>query len=105
MGFGPIAHRLHTTLILPLIMAGSLASLSCGGGQQTTASGPFDILIQNARIVDGAGNPWYRGDVGIVGDRIAAVGRLAGAEASRSGHILWAGKGPPPTNEPIKQTG
>lgn len=46
-------------------------------------SGPFDILIHNARIVDGAGNPWYRGDVGIVGDQIAAVGHLAGREAER----------------------
>src|SRR5215813_9093834 len=36
----------------------------------------FDVLITNGRIVDGTGAPWYRGDVGIVGDRIAAVGAL-----------------------------
>jgi dihydroorotase/N-acyl-D-amino-acid deacylase len=41
----------------------------------------FDILITNGRIVDGTGAPWFRGDVGIRGDRIAAIGRLAGAEA------------------------
>ena len=44
---------------------------------------PFDILIRNARIVDGMGNPWVRGDVGIRGDRIAAVGRLTEKEARR----------------------
>src|SRR5262249_25585769 len=40
-----------------------------------------DILIRNGRIVDGTGNPWQRGDVGVRGDRIAAVGRLTGASA------------------------
>ena len=42
---------------------------------------PFDILIQHARIVDGSGNPWYRGDIGIRGDTIAAIGHLDGAPA------------------------
>jgi N-acyl-D-amino-acid deacylase len=42
---------------------------------------PFDILIQNARIVDGSGNPWYLGDIGIRGDSIVAIGRLDGAPA------------------------
>ena len=36
----------------------------------------FDVLIINGRIVDGTGAPWFRGDVGIVGDRIAAIGAL-----------------------------
>jgi hypothetical protein len=31
-----------------------------------------------------AGNPWFLGDVGITGERIAAVGRLDGAEAQRT---------------------
>jgi N-acyl-D-amino-acid deacylase len=41
----------------------------------------FDVLIRNGRIVDGTGAPWYRGDVGITGDRIAALGRLEGEPA------------------------
>jgi len=44
----------------------------------------FDILIVHARIVDGAGNPWFRGDVGITGDRITAVGHLEGHRAART---------------------
>jgi dihydroorotase/N-acyl-D-amino-acid deacylase len=42
---------------------------------------PFDILIHHARIVDGSGNPWYQGDIGIRGDSIAAIGHLDGAPA------------------------
>ena len=36
---------------------------------------PFDIVIHHGRIVDGSGNPWYEGDIGIRGDTIAAIGR------------------------------
>jgi len=45
--------------------------------------GRFDVLIRNARVMDGTGNPWLRADVGITGDRITAVGSLPGATASR----------------------
>ncbi len=48
---------------------------------QQAPSEPFDILITNARVLDGTGNPWYRADIGIRADRIAAVGRLNGAKA------------------------
>jgi N-acyl-D-amino-acid deacylase len=41
----------------------------------------FDVLLVNGRIVDGSGAPWFRGDVGIVGDRIAAIGALKDASA------------------------
>ena len=34
----------------------------------------YDIWISGGRIVDGAGNPWYIGDVGIIGDTIVYVG-------------------------------
>jgi len=41
------------------------------------------VLITNARIIDGAGNPWYRGSLLIRGDRIEAVGTKIQAEAGR----------------------
>ena len=41
----------------------------------------FDILIRNGRVLDGTGNPWYRADIGITGDRIRAMGRLGNANA------------------------
>jgi N-acyl-D-amino-acid deacylase len=48
----------------------------------------FDVLITHGRIVDGTGAPWFAGDVGITGDRIAAMGSLSGASA---GTIVDAG--------------
>src|SRR5438552_17159814 len=50
----------------------------------------FDLLITGGRIVDGSGNPWFRADVGIEGDRIRAMGRLARAEARQ--HVDAADK-------------
>lgn len=41
----------------------------------------LDILVRGGRIVDGSGNPWFPGDVGIVADRIVEIGNLAGAVA------------------------
>jgi dihydroorotase/N-acyl-D-amino-acid deacylase len=37
----------------------------------------YDTLIRGGKIVDGSGNPWFYGDVGIIGDRIAFVGHAA----------------------------
>jgi N-acyl-D-amino-acid deacylase len=41
----------------------------------------FDLVIRNGTIVDGSGGPAYRGDVGIVGEWIEAVGEIDGAGA------------------------
>ena len=38
----------------------------------------YDLLIQNATIIDGTGAPRYRASLGIVGERIAAIGDLSG---------------------------
>jgi len=37
----------------------------------------LDLKITNGRIIDGSGAPWFRGDVGIKGNTIVAVGDLA----------------------------
>ena len=44
----------------------------------------FDVLIHGGDVIDGRGGPRSRGDIGIVGDRIAAIGNLVndGAEAA-----------------------
>jgi len=34
----------------------------------------FDLVITNARIIDGTGNPWFRGSVAVKDGRIARVG-------------------------------
>ncbi|HEY7287451.1 MAG TPA: amidohydrolase family protein [Vicinamibacterales bacterium] len=55
--------------------------VSVHAGAQRAAN-RFDVLITNGRIVDGTGAPWYRGDVGIVGDTITAIGALGNATAA-----------------------
>ena len=40
-----------------------------------TVNAEVDLLIQNARVVDGTGNPWFVSDVAIDDGRIVAVGR------------------------------
>lgn len=37
----------------------------------------FDTVIKNARIVDGTGNPWFKGDIGINDGRIVYVGTIS----------------------------
>lgn len=66
------------------IGAGGLAALTAlitSAAARRTAR--FDLLIRHARIVDGTGNPWFRGDVGVSGDRIAAIGSFDPADATR----------------------
>ena len=45
-------------------------------------NGAFDVVITNGKIVDGTGNAWYYGDVGIVGDRIARIAQPGALERS-----------------------
>ena len=60
------------------VMAAMAMTLAFGGplraaAQAASSSGPFDVAILGARIVDGTGNPWYRGDVYLKGDTIALI--------------------------------
>jgi N-acyl-D-amino-acid deacylase len=49
----------------------------CGiAAAQTTT---FDVLISGGRIVDGSGNPWFAGDIGIQSDTIAYIGPVGKA--------------------------
>jgi len=47
------------------------------------AAADYDLIIRQARILDGAGNPWFPADVGVREGRIQAIGNLEGARAGR----------------------
>ncbi len=42
----------------------------------------YDLLIENGKVFDGAGNPWFYGDIAVRGDTIAAIGHLPNAKAT-----------------------
>ncbi len=72
-------------LILPLLV---LAGCAVAGNTRTPeaiAQQPegYDLLLVGGHVMDGTGNPWFRADVGIVGDRIVAVGNLEGNPSRR----------------------
>ena len=68
----------RTSVLLTLLF--SLAVLSDAVAQ----SAPFDIVITHGRIIDGTGSPWYSGDIGIRGGKIAEIGNLAAAARTRT---------------------
>jgi N-acyl-D-amino-acid deacylase len=43
----------------------------------------YDLLIRNAKVIDGTGSPWYYADLGIAGDKIASIGKINESEAAK----------------------
>lgn len=52
-------------------------------GWQCLAGQSYDLVIKNGRIIDGTGNSWYYGDVGVTGGKIAFIGRIESAQGTR----------------------
>jgi len=66
----------HNAAALVLI-ALALGSLLVGQPRTRAQVNPvYDLVITDARVIDGSGNPWVRTDVGIIKGRIMRVGRL-----------------------------
>jgi N-acyl-D-amino-acid deacylase len=55
----------------------------------------YDLVIQNARVIDGSGNPWFKADVAIKNGHIARIGKISSTEAAitidAKGQILAPG--------------
>ena len=77
---------MHRTSFVVAVAAASVALWSACNPSRPAEQAPggarFDTLITNGRIVDGTGAPWFQGDIGITGDRIAAIGKLSGTAAA-----------------------
>ena len=60
---------------LSILLIFCILFTSVGGaiGQSTDR---FDLVVTNARIIDGAGNPWFRGSIAVKDGKIAKVGRF-----------------------------
>jgi N-acyl-D-amino-acid deacylase len=50
--------------------------------------GPFDRVLVGGRIVDGTGNAWRYGEIGIAGDRITAVSPPGGLDRTRAIEVV-----------------
>jgi len=81
-------------VVLVALVSGCLLFARLPADAHAPASS-YDLLITNARVVDGSGNPWFRADVAIKDGRIARIGRLSQEPATRTidahGQILAPG--------------
>lgn len=66
---------LTTTVALATIVLAACATT------QPPTTPMLDLKITNGRILDGTGAPWFRGDIGVRGDTIVAIGDLADVAA------------------------
>lgn len=61
----------------------------------STPSLAVDLLIRNARVIDGTGSPWFLSDVAVTDGKISAMGRNLDIEADRTidaaGRVLTPG--------------
>lgn len=71
----PIVRYAITAACLLLASACTSARVPSVAGPAAPADAMYDLVIANGRIVDGAGNAWFYGDVAIRGDRIVRIVR------------------------------
>jgi len=68
----------RTRVLAAIVAAAAIASTPLSGQNAS-----YDVVIRGGYVVDGTGNPWFAADVGIRDGRIAAIGRLTSASATR----------------------
>ena len=63
---------------LVALCAASLAAAHASAQQK------YDLIVRDARVFDGSGNPWFIADVAVKDGRIARIGDVDGAAAART---------------------
>ena len=72
-----------------------LATLACSSAvtSGSVSVGPqssYDIIISDGRVIDGTGNAWFYGDVGVTKDRISWVGPAGSLAKAQAGQRIDA---------------
>ena len=70
-------------MLIKITIALSIATMLLVTTTSSTPAPEFDILIKNGQIIDGSGEPRYKADLAIKGDRIVRIGKLESATATR----------------------
>jgi len=67
------------------VVSGVRAAIVAALALVAACAGPpeFDLVIRGGDVFDGSGQPSQRADIGIKGDRISAIGNLAGRRAGQ----------------------
>jgi N-acyl-D-amino-acid deacylase len=88
-------HLAPSTKHLARMLAGGLVLAVVFNVRPAAQPPAYDLLIRNARIVDGTGSPWYRGDIALRGDTITRIAPRIDAPAARvidaGGHVVSPG--------------
>lgn len=67
---------MRARLLLSLFLSGAVLLHAQGGAS-------YDLIIRNARIIDGTASPWYRGEIAVRGDTIAQIAPRIDGKAAR----------------------
>jgi len=74
-------------------------------GSARVSGPPLDLIVRNGKVVDGTGEPWFAGSIGIRGGKIVDIGKLPGATAKQTidagGQYVCPGFIDPHTHEEI----
>lgn len=73
----------RTRTIVRSVFAALLLAVATPSAQAQRSGAMFDVLIRGGTVVDGSGGPRRKADVAIAKGRIAAVGNLSSARATR----------------------
>lgn len=86
--------RMTLSLWFMVLLTGLSGLLNVAHGALATAH--YDVIIRDARVLDGSGNPWILADVAVSGDRIVRIGQIdtqAQARISIDGSGLYLSPG------------
>jgi len=72
--------RLKSVLALTCLSTAIVCGATRGSAR---AAADFDLIVEGGHVIDGTGSPWFSADIGIIGDRIARIGHLSAASATR----------------------